>query len=437
MDPGLYGRAMEDNAVVLGEYIEELEKESEHIDELNEREHTHILHRELTPNGNTILHVTVQFGHLNNVMVVLQVCPDLLLCQNKKHETPFHMAAREGRADIVEELMKLAGPEKLGDSKVKDTLKVQNINGDTALHVAARNCHLDKYVRVKQFHLNEYTNVVKLLAEGDPDFQHPPNNDQETPLYLAAERGDTCVSVVAALLKTCKSISYSGPDGRTALNAVALQDMVPGEMTVKVLLDQQKDLMNKADHNGWTPLHYAASNGNLPMMELFLSNCPDCWEVDVKGQHILHIAVEKNWKEVIDYIVTKPWGRYLVNQKNNEGNTPLHLLVASEHNVDKLWNHPEADHHVFNRKGMTPIGLFWFNFLETSKSNFDDTTDYTFLDPENEGGTSTDSKAHDKESILQKLENAEMTKKNVRLKAMIEKAKARLSEIQKEKDRKK
>lgn len=146
------------------------------------------------------------------------------------------------------------------------------------------------------------------------------------------------------------------------------------------MLKRQKDLMNQQDKNGWTPLHYAACSGNLPVMEEFLKYCPDCWEkVDKKGRNILHIAVEKNFRKVIDYIAKQPWGGHLINQKNNEGNTPLHLLVDSDYYVDELWKHPEADPHVFNGKDMTPIDLMWSNVVDKSKSTFADTVVSTYV----------------------------------------------------------
>ncbi|KAI8561131.1 hypothetical protein RHMOL_Rhmol04G0313500 [Rhododendron molle] len=82
--------------------------------------------------------------------------------------------------------------------------------------MAARNCHLELEAK--------YLEVVKLLTEENPEFQHPPNKVEETPLYLAAERGDKGVTVVLALLETCTSPTYSGPEGRTALHVAALKD---------------------------------------------------------------------------------------------------------------------------------------------------------------------------------------------------------------------
>lgn len=54
-----------------------------------------------------------------------------------------------------------------------------NVDKDTALQMAVRNCNVKE---------GKYLEVIKLLTEEDREFEHPANNDDETPLYLAAER---------------------------------------------------------------------------------------------------------------------------------------------------------------------------------------------------------------------------------------------------------
>ncbi|KAE9452768.1 hypothetical protein C3L33_15331, partial [Rhododendron williamsianum] len=294
MKPSLYRSAMEGNVAELGQ-------------------HKDVLDGELTPNHNTVLHVAVQFGHLNYVKGVLEACPSLLRRPNVKGETPLHTAAREGRAGIVKAMIARAKrlEEELESGlvgAVKEMLRATNLDGDTALHMAARNCHLEgeKYLKVfklltrglergqgeevvemimrstkldreevveimrdreqveeimratkvdrntalhmlaREKNRDAYLEVVKLLSKEDAGFQHLPNNFQETPLYLAAERGIMGVAIVETLVETYRSLlTYSGPGGRTALHAAALKDST-GRSTKK-LLEWKKDLINQAD----------------------------------------------------------------------------------------------------------------------------------------------------------------------------------------------
>ncbi|KAK3008597.1 hypothetical protein RJ639_014716 [Escallonia herrerae] len=86
-------------------------------------------------------------------------------------------------------------------------LRMLNKESDTPLHEAVRNCHFD---------------VDKFLVEEDPDFSCPANNAEETPLYLALEKGyDELVSLI---FETCTAPAYSGPYGRTALHRAAISN---------------------------------------------------------------------------------------------------------------------------------------------------------------------------------------------------------------------
>ncbi|KAE9444699.1 hypothetical protein C3L33_23403, partial [Rhododendron williamsianum] len=117
------------------------------------------------------------------------------------------MAAREGYSDVVKALIECAKKieqelESGWSGEAKKMLRATNVDGDTALHMAVRNCHLEK-------EKDKYLEVARLLTREDPEFQHPTNNAKETPLYLAAERGSE--DVVVAILENCTSPTYGGP----------------------------------------------------------------------------------------------------------------------------------------------------------------------------------------------------------------------------------
>nr|XP_048332890.1 26S proteasome non-ATPase regulatory subunit 10-like [Ziziphus jujuba var. spinosa] len=171
----------------------------------------------LTPNKNTILHIYItstsseDLEQTEFVRQVLTMCPELLMQPNAKKETPLHIAARYGRASIVELLIqhaKALHPQNLeGDVEAaRQMMRMPNQNQDTACHEVVRFQHLS---------------MVKILIREDCDFVHSANEEGETPLYMAAERGYS--DIVFEILDKCKSPATGGPDGRNVLHAATIR----------------------------------------------------------------------------------------------------------------------------------------------------------------------------------------------------------------------
>ncbi|XAR49027.1 hypothetical protein NMG60_11032049 [Bertholletia excelsa] len=277
----------------------------------------------------------------------------LLTLVNSKGETALLIAARHGRSETM------ANDEK-----------------DTALLEAVRYNHLD---------------VLKLLLKEEPKLSDVVNESMETPLYLATEKDHH--QLVEEILKTCKSPAYIGPDGKTALHAAAIR----GCMTcTQSLIDYgpESPLMKKMDKYGWTPLHYAAHcehieivrklldrdsstayisavedehqtalhlatrKGHIEVMKSIFSHRPDCWEAaNSRKQNILHMAVESQKERGIHYILKQPWSGILINQKDIDGNTPLHLLSAFGMDVSELITDSRTDKLAFNKLNLTPMDI--------------------------------------------------------------------------------
>ncbi|KAK2978509.1 hypothetical protein RJ640_023755 [Escallonia rubra] len=366
MHPKLYNAAAEGRVDDLLEFGDQLELQ-------------------MTPNNNTVLHIAATFGHKRSVKRVLANRPSLLCRVNVKGNTALHLSAREGHCKVVQALIESARsrpPDQglgQGIGTLKEMLRMVNGDGDTALHEAVQYRHLD---------------VARVLIEEDPDFSHPPNTSQETPLYLATEKGlDECVF---GILNTCRAPSYGGPGGRTALHAAVIFD---SEANTRELLNWSGGRLSKAaDEHGWTPIHYAArlghekrvrqicssderskemgylaadgdekktalhlaaSHGHVKIVKFLFACSPDCAEmVTSRGQNILHIAVKDMQEDVITFVLEHPLLSSLINQKDNDGNTPLHLLAASSNVFSSgLVNHPGVEKMAFNKENLTPLDI--------------------------------------------------------------------------------
>ncbi|XP_059626970.1 ankyrin repeat-containing protein At5g02620-like [Cornus florida] len=360
MDTILYKAAMEGDCWVLRKNADQLQVQR-------------------TPNNNTILHVAAQFGKTEGVKSILKECGrSLLFVLNVTCETALHISAREGHTDTVLALIHYAeavGEDLESETKgAKEMMRMRNVEGETALYEAVRNNHLD---------------VVDILTKEDPEFVHPPNNAEQTPLYLTAERRNR--AIVSKILENCISPAYIGPNGRTALHAATI---FYDQECIKSLHTWNSSLVKEANVYGWRPLHYAAWHGNLlaakqlldldksvayivadkddnktalhiaasqghvrVMNELY-TRCPDCYEMtNSRGQNILHIAVEHEQKKVIEHILANPFSNSLINQKDNGGNTPLHLLCAQSAN--HKYHLKDNSRAAYNQKNLTALEVVY------------------------------------------------------------------------------
>ncbi|XP_035547950.1 protein ACCELERATED CELL DEATH 6-like isoform X2 [Juglans regia] len=353
----------------------------------------------LTVNQNTILHICIssilveekypatggtdQASAAKFVKDVLDKCPSLLLKANADDDTPLHLAARYGHASIVEVLIEHQKSQHQDlESGVVEAMKEMigklNNERDTALHEAVRYNHIE---------------VVKQLLMGvDQEFSFGANASGETPLYLAAE---SCYpDLVSEILNKLKSPAYDGPLGITALHAAAIHKQEG--MTENILQRYGRKLCKQADQNGWTPLHMAAYMGNFTVTKLLLafdrdvaymkdaegrtalhiaalrnkirvtkeiiSMCPDCCEVvDNKGCNALHLAVSNDWRsrDAAEIFQDNSSLRNLLNQKDNDGNTPLHHCCTN--NIDdyvmSLLKSPRVEKMVFNKKNQKALQI--------------------------------------------------------------------------------
>lgn len=167
---------------------------------------------------------------------------------------------------------------------------------------------------------------------------------------------------------------------------------------IQLLLQKKISLCEMTDDFGWTPLHYAAElcdNGtvlkileikssaayicagrgddwttifhitarydNIKMMKYLSNSFPDCWAmINSKSRNILHEAMLSGRMKMIEYMLKHPQIDNLVDQKDKDGNTPLHLLATSSLERSQrgdLERRLRRKHLVFNKWHQTPLDL--------------------------------------------------------------------------------
>ncbi|MDR1024643.1 MAG: ankyrin repeat domain-containing protein [Treponema sp.] len=237
--------------------------------------------------------------------------------------TPLYEAARYGNIEALELLLSLGADPNVQDAKGNSVLHIgipaeihreaiglllayqanpnlRDEHGDSPLHIAIM--------------LNRDTGVLQSLLSGGADISIR-NIDGKTPLYLAVE------------------------ESRTAL--------------IPLLLSYQSDVF-AADNDGITPFNKALETGNPVLAALITTET--VFQTDSAGNTILHTAIQNSAD--IKTIVLILEQRALVNARNREGDTSLHLAVRMNNTeTGELLIARGADIFAPNARGEIPLYL--------------------------------------------------------------------------------
>jgi len=134
---------------------------------------------------------------------------------------------------------------------------------------------------------------------------------------------------------------------------------------VELLLGKCKCCTNQRDKYGYFSIHLASHGGHLKVVQKLLEYCPDPAEMlDTSHKHnILHFAAKSGKHEVVQYILLQsrriPELDKMINQKDNKGNTPLHLAAQSCHPkiVFYLTWDERVDLHLVNQNNQTALDV--------------------------------------------------------------------------------
>ena len=138
----------------------------------------------------------------------------------------------------------------------------------TALHAAAHSHSLS---------IVKYILEQKNVSKDERDLMGQP------PLHLAAMRGDW--EMVKELSSSKSTISSEDYQGRNVLHLAAglgRPSVVDGLLENAQMAEE---LINKPDHDGWTPLHWSCRSPSKHVVELILS----------KGASKTAMTTEKHW----------------------------------------------------------------------------------------------------------------------------------------------
>ncbi|KAM4111071.1 hypothetical protein ACJW30_05G040500 [Castanea mollissima] len=328
------------------------------IEKARDMESSHLF--DTSPKLNTILHVAASSGHEKVVKVILETkgCQQLVMRKNSAGDLALHVAASAGHLPILKLLLS-ASYQHLEESQCSfEPLKEQNKRGNTPLHLALINKYQEVTSKIK------YNEVARFLVETEPVVTCSSiNKENKSPLYMAAEAGDVelleimlnklpCLQKVAGksivhptiscafttknigildtvLRKMPHLITNQDNTGMTPLSHAASIGFLDG---VQYLLEKASDCAYKIDLNGFYPIHTASKKGHIEVIEFFLNQYPDMSELlNRNGQNILHVAAVSGKAKAVAYMLKRDDLEMLINEKDNYGNTPLHLASKERH----------------------------------------------------------------------------------------------------------
>ena len=160
-----------------------------------------------------------------------------------------------------------------------------------------------------------------------------------------------------AVMQKCPSAIVQGEDsGWTPLHIASGMGNVK---LVKLFLENgTSSLAYVKNKEGLSAFHIAAQEGNVLVMKEFITVCPDIYELlDNTGKTALHVAAERGEQEAVNFFLERPDLMGLINEQDEEGNTPMHLAAirGCYKVLLSLAHRRGVDINATNKEGLTTM----------------------------------------------------------------------------------
>jgi ankyrin repeat protein len=226
-------------------------------------------------------------------------------------QTPLHYACQYNRADLIHMLI----------TKYKNSIEDKDIEDSTPLHIAALNGHLQLLKHMLLIKLEPDSNVSsstsdfsrEQVAECSEFLKNhmPVDNNGDTILHVASKNGH--LNIIQFLISEIGyPLNLTNLSGQTCLHQATEGGHFP---VVKYLLTQGSNEINLVDGYGWSPAYYAAREGHLEILKYLVERNPaaallkttKAWRTEdstfAAGESLVHAASYGGVLSVVKYLV--------------------------------------------------------------------------------------------------------------------------------------
>ena len=269
----------------------------------------------------TLLHDSIDSRTTDKTIKLLLQLGVNMMSRDEDGYLPIHVAAQQGRIDIVSTLV----------NDFNCNPAVRGPGGTTPLHGACFHGHLD---------------LVRLLVTGMKCDLYCQDDDGNTPLHITAGSLADITPVIRELVQQNSALlDCQNKKQETLLHLVVKYGRIT---VVEFLLSELSSNLLAADIDGNTPLHVAAREGRLDIVKQLIEQYAaplDCWNNN--HQLPIHLALERKHENIVNIFLL-----------HIDGNTPLHIAtIHGEPEGLRLLIQQSGNPHCLNSKNQTPLHL--------------------------------------------------------------------------------